>query len=273
MSDTEKTTNTTTYSRATTSLEKVDETMPYRFVGSYEYMKAIEAFEKLISISTPEDLQAYDLVLINRPEFTYFNGANVALGNKPNLRQANSTQRNQFYDTFRKKGLAWMMALAKVELSATASMYGDAKKPFQAIATSQFDTLPYLTVLADDVAAHMRSLSQEQGFHKVTRSGRKIDTWTLAYLRRLKLIRDMIETLGDANSQVKFELKKYDGELAKYERRLNRAVAAELNSVQSGSNQSQSVREGSSRQRINASSIAECRQLVTAHNSGSGNVD
>ena len=48
--------------------------MPYRFVGSYEYAKAVENFEKLVLISTPEELAAYDKVLNGRPEFTYFNG-------------------------------------------------------------------------------------------------------------------------------------------------------------------------------------------------------
>lgn len=252
-------------------MEKVDKTMPYRFVGSYEYGNALKAFEKLVAISTKEDLQAYDLVLINRPEFTYFNGANVSLKAMPNLQKASTNQRNKYFDTFRKKGLAWMMALAKVELSATASMYGESKKPFQSIATTQFDGLPYLSVLSDDVAAHMRSLSQEPGFRKVTRSGRKIDTWTLAYLRRLKLIRDMIETLSDTGgSQVKFELKKYDQELSKYERKLNAAVQSELNSFRMGSSQGQTqgYRPGRST-RISGATLQNCASLVQQRSSPS----
>jgi len=195
--------------------------MPYRFVGSYEYAKAVENFEQLVLISTPEELAAYDKVLNGRPEFTYFNGANVMLDVPVDLKKANPKQRTQFFDTFRKKGLAWMMALAKVELNATASMYGDAPKPFQSIRVTEYDIVPYMNVLADDAIAHLKSLSMEKGFRDVTQSGRTVDTWTIAYLRRLKMIRDMLSTLSEiGNAEVKARIQPYDAKLRMHEKKL-----------------------------------------------------
>jgi len=263
--DVTKTTYGTT--TTTTKYEDADATIPYRFVGSYEYGKAVETFEKLVSISTAEELAAYDKVLNGRPEFTYFNGANVMLNAPPNLKNANKNQRTQYFDTFRKKGLAWMMALAKVELSATTSMYGEDKKPFQKYRVTQYDLGPYLQVLADDAAAHLRSLSQERGFHEVTRSGRKIDTWTLAYLRRLKLIRDMLVTISDiGNTEVKARVKAYDKKLAKYEKKLLESVAKQTGSVTTGSTDESNYKTNKYfTLGITSGTLQSCTEIVQAY--------
>jgi len=272
VSDVETTTDTYITNTVNTRVADADETIPYRFVGSYEYRNALAAFEKLVSISTAEELAAYDKVLNERPEFTYFNGANALLAVPPNLKVANIAQRTNYYDTFRKQGLAWMMALAKVELSATASMYGKTNKPFQMLPTTQFDYAAYVQVLADDAVAHMRSLSQEAGFKEATRRGKKIDTWTIAYLRRLKLIRDMLSTLGEVGTQdVKLRLQPYDKELAKYEERLFQEVANQTGSKTSTS-YGQSQRTGRSFQAVGkyTGSIQQCVDMVKRSNKESG---
>lgn len=208
------------------SFQDVDQTIPYQFVGSYEYSNALESFSKLLKISTTDEIPVYDVILNDRPEFTYFNGASTAFPSKPDLTKADPFQRKQYYDNFQKKGLAAMMALARVELAATMSMYGSGDKPFALIVTGAFGLEEYVEVLSDDVVAHMKSLAQEPGFDAVTKRSYRIDTWTLAYLRRLKLIRDMLGTLSDVgDASVKANVRPYDKELAKYERRLLNNVA------------------------------------------------
>ena len=199
----------------------MDLTIPFRFVGSYEYANALDSFNRLLAISSLEELLVYDKILNERPEFTYFNGANTAFAVRPDMRMANPFDRKKFNDSFQKRGLAWMMALARVELGATMSLYGDNPRPFETISTSNFDLVPYVEVLADDVVAHMKSLAQEADFEEVVRRSRKIDTWTLAYLRRIKLIRDMLSALSSVGDEVvKTRIRPYDRELKKYEKRL-----------------------------------------------------
>lgn len=245
--------------------------IPYRLVGSYEYAKAMEAFTRLLSISKFEELPAYDNILNNRPEFTYFNGANAAFVSRPNLKQVSPFQRKQFYDTFQRQGLAWMMALARVELGATMSMYGTSDAPFHAISTSDFDKEAYVQVLADDAVAHMKSLGQEAGFNLVTRRGRPIDTWTLAYLRRLKLIRDMLASLqAIGNAEIRLRIAPYDTQLAKFEKRLMKEVYSQTRPEWKTDTAVNTERRSERSTSVSSQSIAECRELINNSKGGSG---
>lgn len=248
----------------TKSFEEVDQTIPYRFVGSYEYYNALEAFSTLLNISTTEEIPVYDVILKDRPEFAYFNGVNTAFQSKPDFKKADPFHRKKFNDTFQKEGLAAMMALARVELAATMSMYGNDDKPFDKIFTGSFGREQYVEVLSDDVVAHMKSLSKEPKFMAVTRRGYKIDTWTLAYLRRLKLIRDMLQTLSDVGSEAdRAKIRPYDKKLGKYERRLVDHIVDQT-STQSYSNTETETRRGgySSTVKVSNKLIRNCNDLV-----------
>ena len=253
------------------SFQDPDQTIPYRLVGSYEYAKSLEAFNKLLNLSSADEITVYDQVLNDRPEFTYFNGVNSAFASRPNLKQANPFQRQKFYDSFQRKGLAWMMGLARVELGATMSMYGEAELPFHAISTSDFDMEAYVQVLADDAIAHMKSLAQEPGFDRVTKRGRKIDTWTLAYLRRLKLIRDMLGTLKSiGNSEVKGRIAPLDKELSTYERRLMTEVILQTRPrFAVRTNSKSTTRFKSTTLQVSNRAISDCQNRVREYDSTS----
>ena len=244
-----------------------DESIPYRLVGSYEYLNALKQFMKLIEISTTDEIKVYDKILNKRAEFSFFSGVNTAFNEKPDLAKANPFERQKFNDDFIKKGLAWMMALARIELAATSSLYGDVKQPFTAIEDSQFDAEPYLKILQDDVVAHMRSLAQEPGFTEVLRRSRTPDTWTLAYLRRIKLIRDMLQTLQDVGGpSVQAEIEPLAYELRKHQRNLVEQV--ESATVSSGSEYA--VKSGGTRiSRQQTTTVGQCKTFVD-NNLGSG---
>lgn len=172
-----------------------DKSVPYRIVGSYEYVNAIESLERLIAISNTEELATYDRFLEDRPEFTYFSGLAEQFG----LPSGDLTKHPQFEiagfkNRYEKKGLAAMLALAKVEIGATISMYGKSREPFNEFGPlGQLDYQQMISIIADDVHAHMYSLEKEKEFKKVLRG--PLRTATVNYLRRLKLIKDMIDVL------------------------------------------------------------------------------
>ena len=211
-----------------TYFQPTDKSIPYRLVGSYEYVNALDQLTRLIDESKTEEIKIYDRFLRDRAEFTFFNGVNAAFAEQPNLVKAEPQLRQQFRDEYMKKGLAWMMALARVELAATSSLYGEVEFPFEALVTSQFDAEPYVKILRDDVVAHMKSLAKEPGFKEVLRRARKADTWTLAYLRRIKLIRDMLKSLERAGgAEVASEIEPLAYELKKHQRNLIDQVRTE----------------------------------------------
>jgi hypothetical protein len=265
--------NTTTKTTAKTMMKQfavTDGTIPFRFVGSYEYANALDSMNRLVNMSTSEELFVYDQVLNDRPEFAYFNGANTAFKLQPDLKTANPFDRSRFYDSFQKKGLAWMMALARIELGATMSMYGNDKTPFESVANSRFDLGPYLEVLTDDVVAHMKSLAQEPGFEEVVRRNRKIDTWTLAYLRRIKMIRDMLSALSTAgNDAVDAQIKPYDIELKRYERRLIEQIQHQTQ-PRSGTSTRSFTSNGikTKKLKVSKSFISDCQDIVEQSDPG-----
>ena len=130
--------------------------------------------------------------------------------------------------------------------------------------TRNFGLEEYVEILSDDVVAHMKSLAQEPGFVAVTRKSYKIDTWTLAYLRRLKLIRDMLDTLsdvGDVNAKAK--IRPYDKELAKYERRLLNNVADQTVTESYTNTENSSRKTGAiSTVKVSKDLIRNCSDLV-----------
>ena len=249
--------------------------MPHRFVGTHEYTNALKAWDYLVSISTTEDLEAYDQILDEKKEFSYFNGTNLAAGKRLSMRESYQSrgEAEKFQETFGKQGLAWMMALAKVELSATESLYGKSKLPFQTIPATRFDLEEYMSVLADDAAAHLRSLSQEAKFKEVVKSGRRIDTWTLAYLRRLKLIRDMLTTLDQfGNKAVRAKIKDYGRQLGKYEEKLLTTLFEQTVGTSNTSTRRTTSRNSKTLLRVGPGAIENCENLIRGHSpSGSSN--
>ena len=243
-------------------LSPSDNTIPYRFVGSFEYLNALGHFERLASISTPEEISVYDKVLNERAEFTFFNGLNTAFAQPPDLSKANPEERTRFSDQFQKGGLAWMMALARIEVGATLSMYSDEKFPYESIMASKFGSDEYLQLLLDDVTAHMKSLANEGMFKTILRFNHRPDTWTLAYLRRLKLVKDMLVTISRGTNEAIVELARpYYKELAEHEATIVGNVndwLAEVNNV----NDTRTITRHTSSFTRKVASPAECSEAV-----------
>ena len=238
-----------------------DESIPYRLVGSYEYVRALEAFTDLLAKSTTEEIAIYDKVLNERHEFSFFNGVFLSFQQQPDLVKANDIERRKFDDKFKKRGLAWMMALARIELAATSSLYGKVDYPFEALVDGDIDVKPYVEILHDDVVAHMKSLAAEPSFKEVLRRARKPDTWTLAYLRRIKLIRDMLKTLERiGGEQVSTEIEPYVYELKKHERNLVDQVLSVTESSSTSSVDSTSTQRRESR--TTSITAGRCRNFV-----------
>ena len=242
--------------------------MPHRFVGTYEYTNALKAWDYLVTISSTEDLKAYDQLLEERQEFSYFNGTNLAAGKRLSMRESvrSRSGADKFQKKFGKQGLAWMMALAKIELSATESLYGKSELPFQTVPVTRFDGKEYMSVLADDAAAHLRSLSQEAKFKEVVNPGRRVDTWTLAYLRRLKLIRDMLTTLNQfGDNTVRAKVKGYGRQLGKYEEKLLTTLLVQTQATSTTSTtKNTSKGKSSTRLSIGPGAIENCENLIHA---------
>lgn len=176
-------------------------------------------FEQLVSISTADQIMVYDKMIEDRKEFAFYSGTLSELGANAAAAKQNNPQ--SFEKSFKKSSLAWLLALARVEIGATASMYSRSKTPFQDMAGNEFGIDEYLYVLADDLNAHINALATDQDLKTVCKLSVKADSNTLAYLRRIKLVKDMLFAIQSAaGDQYASQLRRVRKDLEKYEKNL-----------------------------------------------------
>lgn len=236
------TTNSYSASFQITSFAKADPTLPYRLVGSFEYANSLDYLERLYAQSTPEQIQVYDKMLENRPEFSYFSGTSIAGLGGGVVAIKDPAEVVKFKDKFKKRGLFWMTALAKIELGATAAAYGKSKSPFEMFPPNRLDFEPFMQLMLDDTETHLKALASDPQFVDVCRASRIPDTWTLAYLRRLKMLRDMINVLKTAQNPLLHErLAEMEQGLKRAQRKLTTAVENFQSVATSTSNKTETI--------------------------------
>ena len=109
---TKQTVSTTTETPYTvhyrSGFEPTDESIPFRIVGSYEYLKSLNELRPLVNSSTAEEINVYDKYLADRPELTVSSGSFLAKAEQPRP----APPQPQDPDAYKKHGLAWMITLA-----------------------------------------------------------------------------------------------------------------------------------------------------------------
>ena len=173
-----------------------DKTFPYRIVGSYEYGTSLSNFGKLVDSSTPEQIEVYDKLVGMKSEYSFYSGVASNMGLDTDFSSLDQESSTDVESSYLKHSLAWMMALARVELGATMSMYGDGMEdPFGKAVTLGgvgFGAEEYLSVLVDDVAAHLKAVQNDDSYIRTLAPEEEVGSLTLNHLRRTQLINDML---------------------------------------------------------------------------------
>ncbi len=173
-----------------------DKTFPYRIVGSYEYGTSLSNFGKLVDSSTPEQIEVYDKLIGMKSEYSFYSGVASNMGLDTDFSSLDQESSTDVESSYLKHSLAWMMALARVELGATMSMYGDGMEdPFGKAVTLGgvgFGAEEYLSVLVDDVAAHLKAVQNDDSYIRTLAPEEEVGSLTLNHLRRTQLINDML---------------------------------------------------------------------------------
>jgi len=171
--------------------DEEDDTFPYRLV-----------LGKLVDASTPEQIKVYDEVIKMSPEYSFYSGVASGLGLDAKLEFSTKKEKDKADKKYLKKSLAWMMALARVELGATMSMYGETDDPFGAVASiggAKFGAEEFLEILVDDLTTHLKAIQQDNGYQNILHPESEVDASSLAYLRRTQLINDMLTKVASSD--------------------------------------------------------------------------
>ncbi len=180
---------------------EADDTFPYRLVGSYEYGRSLDNLGELANSSTKEEIEVYDKLIAMNPEYSFYSGAASELGVGVKLDSLDTSDKEMFDVKYLRQSLAWMMALARSELGATISMYGESKDPFGtavAIGGVGFGSEELLSILVDDLAAHLKAAQRDPGYQAAVDPKEKVDESSLGYFRRTQLINDLLAKVASS---------------------------------------------------------------------------
>ncbi len=173
--------------------------MPFRIVGSHEYLSVINQLVQLAESSSKEEIATYDKLIAEQDEFSFFSG--MLLDHSRNRNYPKKNKKLPAKDKFKRRSLAWLLALARVEVGATVAMYGKMNSAFDFVAPDGFGREEYYQLLANDAADHINALKTDPLLNQMVADKSEVNSDTIAYLRRLRVVNDMLLASRGFNDQ------------------------------------------------------------------------
>lgn len=165
----------------------------YRIVGTYEYSNAVEILSELVANSSDEEVQAYNTLVSERPEFGIFTNLATAFQNS----QATFTNTTRNDKDRLKVGLDWVIALARIELASNVAAYTDKPGAFLLTGLQHYELEAFKTLLLDDLKSHLVAIQEfANRDRRQVKDTKWLDKDIPARHRRLKLIAAMLDAVG-----------------------------------------------------------------------------
>ena len=150
-----------------------------QLVGFLEYSTALFLLDELASSLNADELRAIDELIQELDELAVETNLSRGLETRPT---ALSEPPQRAGDDFRRRGLAWMTALARAELGAMLAGLADQPDALIRLASPR-DREQYAELVVDGLRTHYWSLVQDP-YLRTLLSGRGDANRTLAYFRR-----------------------------------------------------------------------------------------
>lgn len=204
----------------------------HQLVGFHEYSNALQNFDLLLSKASQAELEAMDRLLRHYDEYAVY--TNLARRVEPQATSLREVALKQG-DTFKREGLSWMMALARVEVAAMLAGFTATDQPFEAVRPTAFEKLAYSELLFDGMKMHYWALANDPAYVRI-RSEATPTSETLTYARRLKVARRFLEATaknaaGRLSPRQLAELKQWDAELNQHHQGIVAKIQRFLNST------------------------------------------
>jgi hypothetical protein len=168
-----------------------------RLVGFDEYRQALMLVEALVRQSTPEEIEAYDQIVKSYDEYAiYTNLSRMVEKDQTAVSEEPAKPR----DDFRRHGLQWLMALARVELAAMLGTFTRTPRPFETLRPTALESRAYLELLRDGARTHYWAMRNDPDAVRIVRTS--ADERLLAYGNRLTLARMFIRAAARAGKSV-----------------------------------------------------------------------
>jgi hypothetical protein len=175
-----------------------DPRLIYRIVGFIEYGKALELLDLFQREATPEELEIAEEIVRDQDQFIIFTNLSRHIEGATVL----SERPGEEGDDFSRHGLAWVMALARVELGAMLAGFSSHAKPFQAIRPTEYETEEYRELLTDGMRTQYWSLKTDPVIQNYHQTGIP-ENHVITYGRRVSVARHFLQAVREF-SRTKF---------------------------------------------------------------------
>jgi hypothetical protein len=167
----------------------------YRVVGTLEYLSALRHLDAFLHSASSEELDAADKIVSSRPQYAVFTGMSDRFRQSPAVGQTSSN--NQTASP--KKGLMWVVALARMEAGAIMGTFTTLSNPFEVVGPTRWEMPAYKELLIDGAQTHYLAISNDANVATVAM--KVPDSETLSYIRRLNLARSMLSAAARSKAQ------------------------------------------------------------------------
>ncbi|MBK96907.1 MAG: hypothetical protein CMJ79_14505 [Planctomycetaceae bacterium] len=198
-------------------LAEFDEPDPsdaYQIVGYQEYANALNHLVPLVQKANAEQLAAYDKIVSNMPElavytnlsrrFNFPEARNSALtpllrGTLNLYRQSSLNEQALGEDNeFRRTGIGWVIALARIEHGAIELGYQKNVSPFNLENLTQVEQAAFQELLLDGARSHYWTMRMDPMTHLILKGEvvKVNDRTALAYGRRAVILQNLLQALN-----------------------------------------------------------------------------
>lgn len=167
-----------------------DKTLVFRVVGFFEYQNALANFDPLLQHASREELEAIEGLVAQRREYTVYTNLARRLQRRESSLAETAAKLNE---GFNRHGFTWVVALARIELAAMLTTFGQNPSPFEIVSPTRYERPAFSELLLDGAQTHFWALANDNNVARVAQAVPSRET--LAYGRRLKLALFFLDAL------------------------------------------------------------------------------
>ena len=193
-------------------------------------------FEELLRRLTDEEREAVTQFIAENDAFTVHSNLSRRLTGAAGMQAyktstpSSSSSKPETGNSYAKRGLPWVMALARIEYASILAAFTTSADPFVNVRPTSVELPAYKELLADGIRMHYFSLHRDPALRRVVNISPD-NPVVLSYSRRLGLARKMLTAVAKAGMG---ELNPYQyRELASWKRDLDGLHAGLLHNIQS----------------------------------------
>ncbi|MFL2864747.1 MAG: hypothetical protein ACJZ8Y_05985 [Pirellulaceae bacterium] len=193
--------------------DEPDPSDAYQIVGYQEYANALNNLVPLVRAADEASLRVYDKIISDMPELVIYTNLSRRFGlvqmqnfslpprlrNTSNLyRQSSLNEPGNDANAYKRSGIGWLIALARLEHGSIEIGYQTNVSPFNLEELTKVETPAFSALLLDGARSHYWAMKMDSVTHYLIEGNvpKVSDRTALAYGRRAVLVQEMLKTLN-----------------------------------------------------------------------------